>query len=146
MTPLNFDLPDESRETTVDAVAFEVALSSFDLSAFDRRPLTDWVATGLSESAVFDTLLNPTSAFVSVTLPVLPFTDWTSEVVTSSTQFSSTFAGSSASTNVFPMSVRIAMLPTTAGRFSIAASESTGTVELPMSGRADFGTFPTRSA
>src|SRR5699024_12689521 len=123
-----FDLPDESRETTVDTVAFEVALSSFDLSAFDMRPLTDVVATGLSESAVFDTLLSPTSAFVRVTLPVLPFTDWTAEVVTSSTQFSSTFAGSSASTNVFPMSVPTPMLPTTAGRLRLARADSPGHV------------------
>ena len=89
------------------------------------RPFTEVVATGLSASAVLLTFDSPTSAFVKVTLPVLPLTDWTSELVTSSTQFSSTFAGSSASTNVFPRSVRMTMLPATAGRLSIADSEST---------------------
>src|SRR5699024_10092780 len=113
------------RSTIVLLVPDEVALSSFALSAFDRRPLTDWVATGLSASAVLLTFESPTSAFVRVTLPVCPLTDWTSEVVTISIQFSSLFAGSSASTNVFPRSVRMTMLPATAGRLSIADSEST---------------------
>src|SRR5699024_12004289 len=40
----SFELPELSRSMSVFAVAFAVALSSFDLSAFDRRPLTDWVA------------------------------------------------------------------------------------------------------
>src|SRR5699024_4788718 len=50
----SFELPELSRSMSVFAVAFAVALSSFDLSAFDMRPFTDVVATGLSESAVFD--------------------------------------------------------------------------------------------
>ena len=110
------------------------------------RPRTDVVASGLSESAVLSTLDSPTSALVSWTLPVCPFTDCTSDVVTSSSQLLSVEAGSSMSTNVLPRSVRIAMFPTTAGRFSISASDFTGIGAMPRSGRADFGTLPSTSA
>src|SRR5699024_2494087 len=37
----SFELPELSRSMSVFAVAFAVALSSFALSAFDKRPLTD---------------------------------------------------------------------------------------------------------